>query len=94
MQFTAGTIERCGIFDKLTLAEDASPEKAEAGEHDFVVYYYLLNQDVQGWYVMGRGIPEPKALSFETGKAPGVPRVTAWLDNLESIARAAGAAPR
>jgi len=56
---------------------------------DYVVYYYLLNPETQGWYVKGKGLNEPRPVGFETGKTLGAPRTTAWFNNLESIVLAA-----
>lgn len=89
LQFMGSAIERRGIFDRVSRTEDPMPENLQADTCDFLIYYYLVNPEVQGWYVKGKGLSEPKPLILETGKALGVPRTVAWLDNLESVVLAA-----
>lgn len=88
-EFMGKAIERRQIFDKVTLVQQTTPEEMKADTCDFLIYFQLTSPEVFQWYLKSKSLAEPIPLLIDSGKPAGVSRTTAWLDNLERIARSA-----
>lgn len=82
------------IFSSLTLTHNNDPQATPPGDFDVLIYLHNPSPESAQWYIKSKGASVAQPVVVDTGKALGVPRTIAWLDSVESLARAAQPAIR